>query len=100
MGHIQLLEEGVVIESTDDQFNSMSLTSVLRTNHTLINLSLAHCDIDSKGACQLAIALSTNDTLNVLLMGENTLGVEGAAAIAEMLLKNKFRQEFYLDTCS
>ena len=62
---------------------------MLRINHTLVTLSLALCDIDSDGACQLASALCTNDALRNLFMGDNPIGVEGATAFAEMLLKNK-----------
>ena len=63
--------------------NTISLASVLRTNHTLVRLCLVQCNIDSDGACQLASALCTNNTLTVLLLGENPLGVKGAAAIAK-----------------
>ena len=77
--------------------NTISLASVLRTNHTLVYLSLAQCDIDSDGACQLASALCTNDTLMVLLMGGNPIGVKGAAAFAKMLLKNKSLKLLYLE---
>ena len=76
--------------------NTISLASVLRTNHTLVYLTLALCKIDSDGACQLVSALCTNDTLQVLLMGGNLIGVKGAAAFAEMLLKNKSLKELNL----
>ena len=77
--------------------NTISLASVLRTNHTLVSLSLARCDIDSDGACQLASALCTNDTLQTLFMGRNPIGVKGATAFAEMLLKNKSLKMLYLE---
>ena len=80
--------------------NTISLALVLSTNHTLVDLSLADCDIDSDGACQLASALCTNDTLQTLFMGGNPIGVKGAAAFAEMLRKNKSLKELYLDNPS
>ena len=40
--------------------NIISLDSVLRTNHTLTDLYLGQCDIDSDGACHLAGALCMN----------------------------------------
>ena len=76
--------------------NTISLASVLRTNHTLVDLDLCHCNIDSDGACQLASALITNDTLHTLNLQDNPLGVKGAAAFAEMLLKNKSLKELSL----
>ena len=45
--------------------------------------------IDSHGARQLANALCTNDTLQELDLRCNPIGFVGAAAFAEMLLKNK-----------
>ena len=69
--------------------NTISLASVLRTNHTLVYLDLEQCDIDSDGACQLASALCTNDTLQYLYLQHNPIGVKGATAFAETLLKNK-----------
>ena len=69
--------------------NTISLASVLRTNHTLVYLNLASCNIDSDGACQLASALCTNDTLQELGLSGNPVGVEGATTFAEMLHTNK-----------
>ena len=77
--------------------NTILLASVLRTNHTLVYISLAQCRIDSDGACQLASALCTNDTLQKLLMGGNPIGIKGAAVFAEMLLKNKSLRELFLE---
>ena len=80
------------LDMSDSHFslqNTISLASVLRTNHTLFYLNLWKCDIDSDGACQLASGLCTNDTLQELLMGGNLIDVKGATAFAEMLLKNK-----------
>ena len=69
--------------------NSISLASVLRTNHTLIILHLGGCNIDSNGACQLACAVCSNDILWELYLMNNPIGVKGAAAVAEMLLENR-----------
>ena len=76
--------------------HTISLGSVLRTNHTLVDLNLKECRIDSDGACQLASALCTNDTLQELDLRYNPIGVEGATAFAEMLLKNKSLKELDL----
>ena len=94
--HNTTLKKLVMSHSHFSLRNTISLASVLRTNHTLVYLGLVQCNIDSDGACQLASALCTN-TLNVLLLGESPFGVKGAAAIAKMLLKNKSLKELYLD---
>ena len=70
-------------------FTEILLKNKSLKNHTLVYLRLARCDIDSDGACRLVSALCTNDTLKELLMGDNPIGVKGASAFAEMLLKNK-----------
>ena len=62
---------------------------MLRTNHTLVNLNLSQCNIDSDGAYQLANALHTNDTLQNLYLHYNPIGINGASSVAEMLTKNK-----------
>ena len=66
--------------------NTISLASVLRTNNSLVCLDLEHHNTD--GACHLASALCTNDTLQELYLGGDLTGVKGTAAFAEMLLKN------------
>ena len=76
--------------------NTISLASVLRTNHILDDLNLQQCEIDSDGACQLASALCTNDTLEKLNLGDNPIEDKGAAAFAEMLLKNKSLKYLWL----
>ena len=87
--HNTTLERLVMWPSHFSLQNTISLASVLRTNHTLVFLDLALCKIDSDGACQLASALCTNDTLRILNLKLNPIGVKGATAFAEMLLKNK-----------
>ena len=65
-----------------------AFAEMLRTNHTLVNLQLEGCNIYPNGACQLASALCKNDTLQEFSMS-GRIGSKGAAAFAEMLLKNK-----------
>ena len=87
--HNTTLERLIMWGSHFSLQNTISLASVLRTNHTLVHLNLAVCDIDSDGACQLASALCTNDTLQELGLSGNPVGVEGATAVAKMLHTNK-----------
>ena len=68
--------------------NTISLASVLSTNHTLVDFSLVQCSIDSDGAGHIASALYTNDTLHKLDLWDNPIGVKGATAFAEMLRIN------------
>ena len=77
--------------------NSISLASVMTTNHTLVSLTLWNCHIDSDGVCRLASALCTNATLQKLSIWGNPIGVKGTAAFAEVLLKNKTMKELNLD---
>ena len=66
-----------------------AFAKMLKTNHTLLHLSLDQCDIiDSDGACQLANALCTNDTLKELNLGCNPIRGKGAAAFAKTLKTN------------
>ena len=78
--------------------NTISLASVLRTNHTHVCLNLRDCEIDSEGACKLANGLSTNDTLQTLHIEDNP-GIEaiGATAFAKMLRTNSTL--LFLDLC-
>ena len=92
-----------MISDSDSHFslqNTISLASVLRTNHTLAYLRLIHCDIDSDGACQLAKALCTNDTLQKLILDRNPIGVKGATAFAEMLRTNHTLVDLNLLRCN
>ena len=69
--------------------NTISLASVLSTNHTLVYLNLRDCEIDSDEACQLANALTTNDTLQTLHIEDNPrIEAIGATAFAKMLRTN------------
>ena len=80
--------------------NTISLASVLGTNHTLVHLDLALCKIDSDRACQLASAVCTNDTLQKLHLGHNPIGVKGATAFAEMLRMNHTLVDLTLYSCN
>jgi len=79
--------------------NTISLASVLRTNHNLVDLNQDTCDIDSYGACQLASALCTNDTLQKLSLWLNPIGVKGATAFGEMLRTNHNLVDLNLGQC-
>ena len=98
MGSHLLLHE--IINSHFSLQNTISLASVLRTNHTLVDLNLEQCNIDSDGACQLASALCTNDTLQELYLGDNPIGVKGATAFAEMLRTNHTLVDLNLGDCN
>ena len=87
--HNTTLEGLDMFDSLFSLQNTISLSSVLKTNHTLVDLNLGLCNIDSAGTCQLANALCKNDTLQKLNLWGNPIGVRGATAFAEMLLKNK-----------
>ena len=50
---------------------------------------LEDSNIDSDGACHLASALCTSDTQQKLYLMHNPIGLKGATAFDEMLLKNK-----------
>ena len=67
-----------------------AFADMLKINHTLVvGLGLGGCNIDSNGACHLANALCTNNTLQKLWLNRNPIGDKGAAALADMLLTNK-----------
>ena len=80
--------------------NTISLASVLKTNHTLVDLNLTTCNIDSDGACQLASAMCANDTLRIVDLWGNLIGVKGATAFAEMLKTNHTLVELSLGKCN
>ena len=63
---------------------------MLRTNCTLVELTLNKCIIDSDGACQLASALCTIiHSTQELEVCSNPIGGDGATAFAEMMLRNE-----------
>ena len=63
------------------------LASMLRTNQTLVTLTLQQCNIDSDGASRLARALCTNSTLQELNLEGNSIEIGGV--FAKLLSKNK-----------
>ena len=80
-----------------------SLASVLKDHSkcTLVVLYLQDCHISSEGATKLAAALCESSALTVLNLNHNPIGehLEGTAAVAKMLVKNKTLTEFYLEDC-
>ena len=107
---VELVVSGLLHDTTleylsmsNSQFSlqpTISLASLLRTNHTLIRLNLRECNIDSDGVCQLASALCANDTLQTLNLSGNPTGVKGATALAEMLRTNCTLVNLDLSQCS
>ena len=78
----------------------ISLSFVLRKNHTLVSLDLGNCNIDSDGAYQLANGLCTNDTLQELNLYDNPIEAVGAAVFAEMLRTNHTIVKLHLYECN
>ena len=83
--------------------NVDSLALVLKDHSkcTLTVLVLLDCHISSEGAVELAAALCKNTTLKDLNLGRNPIGehVEGATAVARMLVENKTLTKLYLHDC-
>jgi len=69
----------------------MAIAMALKTNTTLQELSLRHCDIGSEGAAVLANALKTNWTLIELdlVYVKNKIGSEVLVAIDMALDRNR-----------
>ena len=76
--------------------NVFVLTDVLKSNTTVIKLTLCDNDIDDAGAAGLANALKFNTTLSVLNLSENCIGDAGAANLADALESNKTLTELNL----
>ena len=98
--------EGLWLEGTDNdnsfEWLGVSNTGIgvedcqaLQTNHTLVYLNLAGCDMDSDGACQLASELCTNYTLQTLFLGENQ-GEEDIQKLIDSLTHNTTVKELHL----
>ena len=83
--------------------NVDSLASVLKDHSkcTLTVLVLLDCHISCEGAVELAAALCKNTTLNDLNLNYNSIGehVEGATAVAKMLVENKTLTRLDLQDC-
>ncbi|XP_042150182.1 NLR family CARD domain-containing protein 3-like [Ixodes scapularis] len=61
---------------------------LLRTNKTLLSVSLFTTKIIDKGAVAIGQALAANSTLELLMIGGNSIGPTGAQAIASSLELN------------
>ena len=84
--------------------NVDSLVSVLKDHPkkcTLTWLYLRDCHISSEGAVELAAALCENTTLKHLDLSHNSIGehVDGANAVAKVLVENKTLTELNLQEC-
>ena len=83
--------------------NVDSLASVLKDHSkcTLTWLDLEDCHIRCEGAVELAAALCKNITLEHLNVSRNPIGehVDGASAVAKMLVENKTLTKLYLQDC-
>ena len=84
--------------------NVNSLASVLKDHPkkcTLTVLYLRDCHINSEGAVELAAALCKNTTLKHLDLSHNSIGehVDGANAVAKVLVENKTLRELNLQEC-
>ena len=77
-----------------------SLSSMLKTNHTLLNLNIGYGNIDSIGAHHITDRLKCNNTLRELNMSHNPIGNDGAIALAQMLRVNKSLSVLDLSNCS
>ncbi|CAE7280729.1 NLRC3, partial [Symbiodinium necroappetens] len=65
-----------------------AIAEALKTNSTLISISLESNDIGVEGCKAICEALKTNSTLASIKLGYNNIGDEGAQAISEALKTN------------
>ena len=77
-----------------------SLSSMLKNNHTLLNLNIRCGNIDSIGAHYIADGLNCNNTLKELNMSHNLIVDDGAMALARMLKINKSLTVLDISECS
>jgi len=70
-----------------DENSMLSLSRAIRINDTLEFLDISNCEITEIHT--LTEALSTNNTLNTLIMGYNNIGNDGAIDISRALVKNR-----------
>ena len=69
--------------------NVSDLAEVVRTNHILKALYLQGCQVQTAGASELALSLSSQESsLTILSLNENSIGREGGVAFAEALKVN------------
>lgn len=77
-----------------------ALSRYLGSNRTLRSLTLDQVSADSEGIEALSGALAVNDTLTVLFLPNNKqIGLEGAEALAEALMKNRSLLALSLNSC-
>lgn len=62
----------------------------------LKNLDIGDCDLDGSGIVPLSKGLDHNDSLGVLDLRMNSIGADGAAAIAEVTHLNSSLRKIYL----
>ena len=81
--------------------NSLSTTLKDHSKCTLTKLDSWDCHISIEGAVELAAALCKNTTLDCLNLSCNPIGehVEGATAVAKMLVENKTLTTLDLRDC-
>ena len=81
--------------------NVLHLASVLKVNTRLKKLDIRYCNIQSSDSVHLAKALEENTTtqLQILWLGCNLIGSEGAVAFADMLATNKSLTELNMSCC-
>ena len=103
LSHNSSLTHLVISDSHFSMANVDSLASVLKDHSkcTLTVLYLEDCHISSEGAVELAAALCKNTTIEDLNLDRNPIGehVEGATAVAKILVENKALTELDLRDC-
>ena len=61
-------------------------------------LNLGVCDVTAETAKDLACALTSNTTIEILRLSSNRIGPAGAEALADALMRNRTVREIYLCT--
>ena len=96
VSHLQDLSiSSITLSSRDIE----SLSSMLKTNQTLVFLYIRNCEIDSFGAHSIADGLCSNDCLRTLDMDYNPIKDQGATTLAQMLTINRSLTELRLENC-
>ena len=94
----KVIGESTVLEALSLSNNQLTLSdgklaNAIAKNTTLKELNLRRNKINLKGIKHLADALNENNkTIEVLYLGDNNIGDEGARCIADMLVVNKSLQ--------
>ena len=100
--HNTSLEKLNIYHSDFSSENVLHLASVLRVNTRLKMLDIGSCNIQSSDSVHLAKALeeSTTTQLQTLILEDNPIGSEGAAAFTGMLATNKSLAKLNMNYCS